>query len=131
MKNNLRSSFLQHKFIQPLVTCKNGHFIWIRPKSGRMEIRTVVFWLSTWASLVAQMVKHPPAMRSLQWGRLGFRSLGWEDPLEEGMATYWGCKESDTTEWLSTAQIIDRVLFSLQYTVYWLWFRLQNYSLSK
>ena len=46
----------------------------------------------------------------------------WEDPLEEGMATHshsclenpngqrslasytpWGCKESDTTEWLSTA----------------------------
>ena len=52
------------------------------------------------------------------------RSLGWEDPLEEGMATHssilawrmsmdkgaWqaaqsmGCKESDTTEQLSTAQ---------------------------
>ena len=31
------------------------------------------------ASLVVQMVKSPPAMR--------VRSLGWEDPLEEGMAT--------------------------------------------
>ena len=49
--------------------------------------------------------------------------LGWEDPLEEGMATHqyscleiphghrslevyspWGHKESDVTEWLSTAQ---------------------------
>ena len=55
-----------------------------------------------------------------QYGRLqrcGFPSLGWEDPLEEGMATYssilawripwteepggyspWGHKEVDTTE---------------------------------
>ena len=36
-----------------------------------------------WASLLAQMVKNPPAVREA-W----VRSLGWEDPLEEGMATY-------------------------------------------
>ena len=66
----------------------------------------------SWASLVAQMVKNPPAMRET-W----VRSLGWEDPLEEGMvihssilasripkdreawwATGRGWKESDTTE---------------------------------
>ena len=35
-----------------------------------------------WASLLAQMVKNPPAVREA-W----VRSLGWEDPLEEGMAT--------------------------------------------
>ena len=34
-------------------------------------------------SLVAQMVKNPPAMQET-W----VPSLGWEDPLEEGMATY-------------------------------------------
>ena len=34
------------------------------------------------ASLVAQMVKNPPAM----W-ETWFWSLGWEDPPEEGMAT--------------------------------------------
>ena len=34
------------------------------------------------ASLVAQMVKNPPAMQET-W----IRSLGWEDPLEKGMAT--------------------------------------------
>ena len=34
------------------------------------------------ASLVAQMVKSPPAM----W-ETWVPSLGWEDPLEEGMAT--------------------------------------------
>ena len=33
-------------------------------------------------SLVAQLVKGPPAMQET-W----IRSLGWEDPLEEGMAT--------------------------------------------
>ena len=41
---------------------------------GHIEIR---------ASLVAQMVKNPPAMQKT-W----ILSLGWEDPLEEGMATH-------------------------------------------
>ena len=36
-----------------------------------------------WASLVAQMVKNPPAMQEI-W----VQSLGWEDPLEEEMATH-------------------------------------------
>ena len=36
-----------------------------------------------WASLVAQMVKTLPAM----W-ETWVQSLGWEDPLEEGMATH-------------------------------------------
>ena len=73
----------------------------------------------SWASLVAQMEKDQPAV----W-ETWVRFLDWEDPLEEGMATHsniliwripkgqrslvgyspWGCKESDTTEWLSTAQ---------------------------
>ena len=35
------------------------------------------------ASLVVQMVKNPPAMQAT-W----VRSLGWENPLEEGMATH-------------------------------------------
>ena len=36
-----------------------------------------------WASLVAQKVKNLPRMQET-W----VRSLGWEDPLEEGMATH-------------------------------------------
>ena len=36
-----------------------------------------------WASLVAQLVKNPPAMRET-W----VQSLGWEDPLEKGTATH-------------------------------------------
>ena len=35
------------------------------------------------ASLVVQMVKNPPTM----W-KTWVRSLDWEDPLEEGMATH-------------------------------------------
>ena len=37
----------------------------------------------SWVSLVAQMVKNLPAVQEI-W----LRSLGWEDPLEEGMATH-------------------------------------------
>ena len=44
------------------------------------------FWvrkLSEWASLMAQMVKNLPAVQETQvW------SLGWEGPLEKGMATH-------------------------------------------
>ena len=36
-----------------------------------------------WASLVAQLVKNLPAMQETH-----VRSLGWEDPLEEEMATH-------------------------------------------
>ena len=35
------------------------------------------------ASLVAQMITYPPAMREI-W----VQSLGWEDSLDEGMATH-------------------------------------------
>ena len=37
----------------------------------------------SWASLVAQTVKHPPAIQAT-W----VQSLHWEDPLEEGIATH-------------------------------------------
>ena len=40
-------------------------------------------YLLRWASLVAQMVKNLPAM----W-ETSVQSLGWEDSLEEGMATH-------------------------------------------
>ena len=36
-----------------------------------------------WASLMVQTVKNLPAMRETQ-----VQSLGWEDPLEKGMATH-------------------------------------------
>ena len=37
---------------------------------------------TVWTSLVAQLVKNPPAV----W-ETWVRSLGWEDPLEKGRAT--------------------------------------------
>ena len=40
------------------------------------------YW--SWASLEAQTVKNPPAM----WETWVHWTLGWEDPLEEGMATH-------------------------------------------
>ena len=45
-----------------------------------MEIINFFFYL---ASLVSQTVKNPPATQET-WVRF----LGWEDPLEEGMATH-------------------------------------------
>ena len=39
--------------------------------------------MQDWTSLVAQLVKNPPAMQETY-----IQSLGWEDPLEEGMATH-------------------------------------------
>ena len=84
----------------------------------------------TFGSIVAQLLKNPPAMRET-W----LQSLGWEDPLEEGMATHssilawrismdrgaWqdtvhGITELEMTEQLSTAhihlykQLIHRIL---------------------
>ena len=40
-------------------------------------------YVADWALLVAQTVKDLPAMQET-W----VRSLGWEDPLEKGMATH-------------------------------------------
>ena len=37
----------------------------------------------SWAFLVTQLVKNPPAMQET-W----VQSLGWEDPLEKGKATH-------------------------------------------
>ena len=65
----------------------------------------------SWASLMAQLVKNPPAMQET-W----VRSLGWEDPLEKGTVAHsslltwripwtiycpWGHKELDETGQLS------------------------------
>ena len=53
-----------------------------RYSNGLTYLKTV--WVTTsWASLVAQLVKNPPAMQETL-----VRSLGWEDPLEKGKATH-------------------------------------------
>ena len=63
------------------------------PGSGRYHGKGIGYPLQySWASLVTQMVKNPPAMREI-WVQF----LGWEDPLEEGMATH-----SSTLAWRSS-----------------------------
>ena len=75
------------------------------PGSGRSAGEGIGYPLQySWAPLVAQLIKNPPAMRET-W----VRSLGWEDSLEKGKATHssilaytvHGVAESDTSEWLS------------------------------
>ena len=54
------------------------------PGSGRSPGEGIRYPLQySWASLMAQMVKNPPVV----W-ETWVQSLGWEDPLEEGMATH-------------------------------------------
>ena len=61
--------------------CRRPYFdSWV----GKIPCRGIGYPLQySWAHLVAQMVKNLPAMQET-W----VRSLSWEDPLEEGMATH-------------------------------------------
>ena len=68
----LEKSALEHLFLKVLVEKFLGDSDW--PSLGHVPTR---------ASLVAQTVKNPPAMRET-W----VQSLGWEDPMEEGMTTH-------------------------------------------
>ena len=92
------------------------------PRLGRFPGEGIGYLIQySWTSLVAQLVKNQPVMQEKEtwvW------SLGWEDPLEEGMATHsnilpwripmdrgaWqatvhGVTKSRTQlSWLSTAQ---------------------------
>ena len=47
------------------------------------DFKNLTIYSYKWAFLVAQMVKNLPSMQEIQ-----VLSLGWEDPLEEEMATY-------------------------------------------
>ena len=67
----------------PKSTCNSGDPYSI-PGSERSPGEGIGYPLQyTWASLVAQLVKNPPAMREI-W----VLSLGWEHPLEKGTATH-------------------------------------------
>ena len=93
-------------------TCNAGNSSLI-PGLGRSPREEIAYPLQySWASLVAQLVKNPPAKQET-W----VQSLGWEDPLEEAMQptpvflpgeshgqrslvghSPWGHKELGTTE---------------------------------
>ena len=67
------------------------------PGSGRSPREGIGYPLQySWPSLVAQLVKNLPAT----W-ETWILSLGWEDPLEKGMATHFGilaCRIPWTTQ---------------------------------
>ena len=100
------------------------------PGSGRSPGEGIGYPLQySWDSLLAQLVKNPPAMQET-W----VQSLGWEDPLEKGTTpcssilawripwTIQGCKESDTTEWLSFS--LSHIAYSWSSRIYyksWHW----------
>ena len=64
-------------------TCNAGDHGLI-PGSGRSAGEGIGYsHRYSWASLVAQLVKNPPAM----W-ETWIQSLGWEDSLEKGKATH-------------------------------------------
>ena len=64
-------------------TCNVGDPDWI-PGSGRSAGEGIGYPLQySWVSLVAQLVKNPPA----KW-ETWVLSLGWENPLQKGTATH-------------------------------------------
>ena len=76
---------------------------------ARVELN--IHLLNDRASLIAQLVKNPPAMQETL-----VRFLGQEDPLEKGKANHssilawripWGCRKSNTTEKLSLSLVND------------------------
>ena len=103
--------------LQSTVSQRVGHD-WMTKcacKLRNREIDTMSYFSFIRSFLVAWMVNSPTTMQE-KW----VQSLGWEDPLEKGMATHssilawriqwteelagyspWGCKESDMTEWLT------------------------------
>ena len=67
-----------------------------------------LFELMLWSSLVAERLKHLPAMRETR-----VRSLDWEDPLEKEMATHssYSCLENlmDGGAWWAIVHRAQRV----------------------
>ena len=80
--HSLQSAFLDSS-VGKESTCNAGDPSWI-PGLGSSPGDGIDYPLQySWASLVAQPVKNPPAM----W-EIWVQSLDWEDPLEKGAPTY-------------------------------------------
>ena len=83
MGNISKSVGFPHSSVGKESTCNEGDPGMI-PELGRCPGEGIGYPLQySWASLVAQLVKNLPAMQET-W----VRSLGWEDPMEKGKATY-------------------------------------------
>ena len=78
------SSWLRDRICISYVSALAGRFFTIScHQRSNYNIICLYVYIIIWASLVAQMVKHPPAMQET-W----VLSLGWEDPLEKEMAAH-------------------------------------------
>ena len=77
------------------------------PGSGRSPGEGIGYPLQySWAFLVAQLVKNPPAMWETWVGKIPWRRERWLTPVLwpgefHKLYSPWSCKELDTTEWLS------------------------------
>ena len=71
------------------------YFFFFKERTLPLDFTFALSYLQQWASQMALVIKNPPAnggsLRQVMW----VQSLGWEDPLEEGVATHssilaWG-----------------------------------------
>ena len=70
-------------------------------------VDSLLAWLVAWASLVAQLVKNLPVVLET-W----VQSLGWEDPLEEGMGTHSSIVAWKTPWKKMAVRIINTIIYS-------------------
>ena len=77
--NRQRNTHKSH--FSKVVVARRRAFLPFTLLSFKKKKKINLRWI--WASLVAQLVKNPPAM----W-ETWVRSLGWADPLEKGKATH-------------------------------------------
>ena len=128
--NGLNASTKRHRLAGQMQTCTYMHFHLPQHPAWLSKLYVIILH---WASLVAQMVKNPPAILEI-W----VQSLGWEDsprgghgnPLQYSYLDRgawqdpWGHKELDTTEWLSTAHVPIMACncnYLFFWSGYWLW----------
>ena len=118
-ESEVRSMWVKVSKVTYVIINMNGREIplelpirrWVLPEETRKKacfksLRYCYFW--SWhnlACLVAQLVKNPPAMQET-W----VRSLGWENPLKEGMATHsrilaWRIP-MDRRAWQATVHVV-------------------------
>ena len=79
----LKNLFLCHPSSRGIISPCNVGDPGLIPGSGRSPGEIGYPLQYSWASLVAQLVKNPPAV----W-EIWVQSLGWEDPLQKGKATH-------------------------------------------